>query len=77
MQKFVVLRDSFGTVQLILGDSCLWDRLKDVSLESVLEVSGVVVQRPEGQANPKMSTGQIEVTIMFSQLKKITKNLQR
>ncbi len=77
MQKFVVLRDSFGTVQLILSDSCLWDRLKDVSLESVLEVSGVVVQRPEGQANPKMSTGQIEVTIMLSQLKQITKNLQR
>jgi aspartyl-tRNA synthetase len=48
-------------VQLILSDSSLWDRLNEVSLESVIEVSGVVAERPEGQINPKMATGQIEV----------------
>jgi len=61
LQKFIVLRDSYGTVQLILSDESLWDKLKDISLESVLQVSGVVVARPPSQVNAKMSTGDIEV----------------
>ena len=61
MQKFIVLRDSNGTVQLILSDESLWDKLKDISLESVLQVTGVVVARPPGQVNAKMNTGDIEV----------------
>ena len=47
-------------MQLILDDK-LWKGLKDVGLESVLEVSGQVVPRPDGQANHKMETGDIEV----------------
>ena len=53
-------------MQLILDDK-LWKGLKDVGLESVLEVSGQVVPRPDGQANHKMETGDIEV-IFFSPL---------
>ena len=34
-----------------------------MGLESVLEVSGQVVPRPDGQANHKMETGDIEVNI--------------
>ena len=49
-------------MQLILNDT-LWQGLKDVGLESVLEVEGQVVPRPGGQANPKMETGDIEVGI--------------
>jgi aspartyl-tRNA synthetase len=61
----LVLRDAFGSVQLILNDDALWDRLKDISLESVLEVSGHVRSRPAAQVNPKMETGEIEVRFLF------------
>ena len=61
LQKFLLLRDAYGSVQLIFNDELMWGRLKEVTLESVIEVSGVVAQRPEAQVNPKMSSGQIEV----------------
>lgn len=38
-------------------------KLKDLSFETVLSVIGTVVPRPEGQCNPKMKTGEIEVHV--------------
>lgn len=62
--KFVVLRDRFGITQVTVGPESpdqarqVADSLKD---EWVVRVVGRVMARPEGQANPNMATGEIEV----------------
>lgn len=64
--KFIVLRDRWGITQVTVGpessDSAkkLVEGLRD---EFVIKVVGEVAKRPEGQANPKMKTGDIEVRV--------------
>ena len=52
---FVDLRDHTGLVQ------CVVDGAHDVRSEFVLRVTGTVRLRPEGTANPALSTGEVEV----------------
>jgi len=52
---FIDLRDHSGVVQ------CVVDRAVEVRGEDVVAVEGVVRQRPEGTANPRLATGEIEV----------------
>jgi len=62
--KFVVLRDRYGITQVTVGPESpeaartLVNELKD---EWVVRVIGKVIARPDGQANPDMATGEIEV----------------
>jgi aspartyl-tRNA synthetase len=61
---FIDLRDRFGTTQVVFNPQIapdaheLANRLRN---EFVIEVHGVVRQRPEGTINPKMATGEIEL----------------
>lgn len=57
---FVTLRDETGIVQLISEDSSLFDNL---TRESAITVTGVVVKRTDDMINPHMATGEIEVKI--------------
>ena len=52
---FVDLRDHTGVVQ------CVVDHAHDLRAEYVLRVTGTVRLRPEGTANPALSTGEVEV----------------
>jgi len=65
MDKFLVLRDGRGTVQLVVPDDkqSLWSDLNQATLESVLDISGTVIKRPEGQENLAMDTGRVEVAV--------------
>jgi len=65
MNKFILLRDGKGIVQLIVPPEKiqLWEELNALSLESVLDVSGKVVRRPPGNENPNMPTGEIELEV--------------
>ncbi len=61
---FFDLRDRSGTVQVTINPDLpkeTLDRIADVRFEWVLQIEGVVQKRPEGMANPKMETGEIEV----------------
>jgi aspartyl-tRNA synthetase len=61
---FLVLRDRFGIVQVISDPNTLPEvhrAMADVRSEWVIQVTGQVRLRPEGQANPNMPTGEIEV----------------
>ncbi|XP_048354520.1 aspartate--tRNA ligase, mitochondrial isoform X3 [Sphaerodactylus townsendi] len=62
---FVVLRDFQGLTQILIPqdetDSPLKKILCDTPVESVVRVTGKVVSRPPGQANPRIPTGEIEV----------------
>ncbi len=61
---FFDLRDRSGTVQVTINPDLpkeTLDRIADVRFEWVLQIEGVVQKRPEGMANPKMETGEVEV----------------
>lgn len=54
---FIDLRDRTGIVQ------CVGQNLPKVSVESVVEVAGEVVKRPEKLVNKNLDTGKIEISI--------------
>ena len=56
---FVVLRDFYGTTQLVLETEEMLKTAKAVNKESTLRVTGVVRER--ASKNPKQATGDIEV----------------
>ncbi|MFP5385201.1 MAG: aspartate--tRNA ligase [Bacteriovoracia bacterium] len=61
---FIDLRDKYGVTQLgfesFKGDV---NELRKFSLESVIQVSGKVMARPDSAKNPNMSTGMVEVQV--------------
>ncbi len=61
---FIDLRDRFGTTQVVLNPQiapAAHELASSLRNEYVIAVEGVVRQRPEGTANPKMATGEIEL----------------
>jgi len=61
---FVELRDRQGIVQVVFNPKInpqAHEKAQSIRGEYVLGVQGTVVMRPEGTANPKMGTGEIEV----------------
>lgn len=62
---FVDLRDRYGITQVVFNppDSSaeLIERSKDLRAEYVIQVTGNVVTRPEGQDNPRHASGKIEL----------------
>ncbi|MGO1318155.1 MAG: amino acid--tRNA ligase-related protein, partial [Cellulomonadaceae bacterium] len=55
---FIDLRDASGIAQVVIRDEDVAHPLRN---EFVLQVTGVVSARPEGNANPNLATGAIEV----------------
>lgn len=64
---FVDLRDRSGLIQIVLDPEVLGSEqfalAERVRSEFVLSVQGVVMERPEGQVNEKMATGEIEIHV--------------
>jgi len=56
---FVDLRDRTGKVQIVGTGG----KLSDLSTESVIEITGIINQRPEKLINPNLATGSVEVFI--------------
>ena len=56
---FVVLRDFYGTTQIVLETEDMMAAVKGLNKESTISVEGVVRER--GSKNPKLPTGDIEV----------------
>lgn len=57
---FIDLRDSSGLCQVVVRESAMAHDLRD---EFCIAVTGIVTQRPEGNANPDISSGEIEVIV--------------
>ncbi len=55
---FIDLRDSSGTVQVVIRDETAAHGLRS---EYCLKIVGTVAARPEGNANPELPTGEIEI----------------
>lgn len=61
---FIDLRDHYGLTQCVLDvSSALFKAVEQTRVESVVTVTGKVVQRPAETANPKLPTGEIELQI--------------
>lgn len=64
---FIHLRDASGVVQVVVQDGDveaeLFQLLRDLHLETVLRVEGLVRLRPAGQANADVATGDLEVLL--------------
>lgn len=61
---FIDLRDRFGITQIVFNqelNAAAHKRAHELRSECVVSVSGKVMLRPEGSANPDLSTGEIEV----------------
>jgi aspartyl-tRNA synthetase len=61
---FIDLRDHYGITQCVLDvSSPLFKAVEQTRVESVVTVTGKVVQRPAETANPRLPTGEIELQI--------------
>ena len=63
---FIDLRDRYGLSQVVFDpadNEAAWKIADSCRSEFVIQVTGTVRARPEGQANPRMKTGEIEVII--------------
>ena len=56
---FVILRDFYGTTQIVIETEEMMQKFSEVNIESTLSVTGTVRER--SSKNPKMATGDIEV----------------
>ncbi len=56
---FVVLRDFYGTTQVVIETEALMAQVKGINKESTIAVEGVVRERDS--KNPKLPTGDIEI----------------
>ena len=56
---FVVLRDFYGTTQVVIENEAMMAVIKPINKESTISVTGVVRERES--KNPKLPTGDIEV----------------
>jgi aspartyl-tRNA synthetase len=61
---FLDLRDHYGLTQCVIDRSSpLLEQVENVRLESVVTVTGKVVERPAETLNPKLPTGEVELDI--------------
>ena len=57
---FMVLRDFYGTTQVVVETAEMYDLVKGINKESTISVEGVVRERDS--KNPKLPTGDIEIS---------------
>ena len=62
---FIDLRDQFGITQIVFHpeNNEMLDIASHISYESVITITGKVVERSEETVNPKLSTGKIEIFV--------------
>src|SRR3978361_2139560 len=59
---FIDLRDASGVTQVVFREGDMAQRAHRLRAEFCLQVTGTVAMRPEGNANPDIPTGSVEVT---------------
>ena len=62
---FIDLRDRYGVTQVVFDpkNKSLFKTAESLKREDVIQVKGIVTNRPKGMENKEMHTGQIEVVV--------------
>ncbi len=61
---FIDLRDNFGITQCVIDKSNeIFKKIEKLSLETVIKITGIVIERSDDTINKNISTGEIEVKI--------------
>ena len=61
---FIDLRDNFGITQCVIDKSNeIFKKIEKLSLETVIKITGIVIERSKETINKNISTGEIEVKI--------------
>jgi aspartyl-tRNA synthetase len=60
---FIDLRDASGVAQVVFREGTMAERAHRLRSEFCVQVTGEVVLRPEGNENPELPTGAIEITV--------------
>ncbi|MEV6276466.1 aspartate--tRNA ligase [Nocardia sp. NPDC051832] len=60
---FIDLRDASGVSQAVFREGAAAEQAHKLRAEFCVRVTGVVEQRPDGNENPELPTGQIEVNV--------------
>ncbi|MBF6209492.1 aspartate--tRNA ligase [Nocardia puris] len=60
---FIDLRDASGVAQVVFREGAAAEQAHRLRAEYCVLVTGVVEQRPDGNENPELPTGQIEVNV--------------
>ncbi len=61
---FIDLRDNYGVTQCVIDKSNqIFKKIEKLSLETVVKISGLVIERSDETINKNISTGEIEVKI--------------
>jgi len=62
---FADLRDISGALQLVFipNNKSLYQLAEEIRPEWVLEIEGIIKERPKGMQNPKIETGEIELEV--------------
>ncbi len=73
---FFDLRDNYGLTQCVIDKSNQYFKeLEKIQLESVVKISGSVIERSKETINPDLKTGEIEVNIFSFEILGICKEL--
>ncbi len=73
---FVDLRDNYGITQCVIDKSNeIFKKIEKLSLETVIQISGLVIERSDETINKNISTGAIEVKIKNFDILAETKEL--
>lgn len=73
---FIEVRDRYGLVQVVFNpetDAEAHEKAQVLRSEFVVGVKGEVVLRPEGTANPRLATGEIEVAVKELKILNVSK----
>ncbi|MBD1145783.1 aspartate--tRNA ligase [Pelagibacterales bacterium SAG-MED34] len=73
---FIDLRDNFGITQCVIDKSNeIFKKIEKLSLETVIKITGMVIERSNETINKNISTGEIEVKINNIDILGATKEL--
>ncbi len=73
---FIDLRDNYGITQCVIDKSNqIFKKIEKLSLETVIKISGSVIERSDETVNKNIATGEIEVKIISIEILGETKEL--
>ena len=73
---FLDLRDNYGITQCVIDKkSSDFNKIEKLPLETVLKISGLVIERSQDTINPEINTGEIEISVSSIEVLGLTKEL--